>query len=90
MLGHHDGLIIDWHAANHLSTVDTEATVQDRAVLAVACHLSGQVDPDVTLPDALHFVGDAKQLVLEAIATVAGTHPDPDGSWPTDCSSSCP
>ena len=90
VLRHRDGVSIDWHAANRLSTVDTEATVQDRAVLAVACHLSGQVDPDVTLADALHFVGDAKQLVLEAIATITGTHPDPDGSWPTDCSPTCP
>lgn len=81
---------INWHAANHLSTVDTEATVQDRAILAVACHLSGEVDPDVPLADALHFVGDAALLVLESMRRVAGAHPKPDRSWPTDCSPSCP
>jgi hypothetical protein len=81
---------INWHAANHLSTVDTEATVQDRAILAVACHLSGEVDPDVPLADALHFVGDAALLVLESMRRVAGAHPEPGRSWPTDCSPSCP
>lgn len=84
------GITVDWPAANHLSTVDTDATVQDRAVLAIACHLSGEVEPDVSLADALHFVGDARQLVLESMARVAGAHPDPGGSWPTDCSPSCP
>lgn len=84
------GVMIDWPAANHLSTIDTEATVQDRAVLAIACHLSGEVEPDVSLADALHFVGDARQLVLESMERVAGAHPDPGGSWPTDCSPSCP
>ena len=81
---------IDWQAANHLSTVDTEATVQDRAIRAVACHMSGEVDPDVPLADALHFVGDAALLVLESMRRVAGAHPEPGRSWPTDCSPSCP
>lgn len=81
---------IDWHAANHLSTVDTEATVQDRAILAVACHLSGEVDPDLPLADALHFVGDAARSVLESMRRVTGAHPEPGRSWPTDCSPSCP
>ena len=89
-LTHVGGVAIDWHAANRLTTVDTEATVQDRAVLAVACHLSGHVDPDVSLADALHFVGDARELVLESMGRVAGTHPDPGGTWPTNCSPSCP
>lgn len=84
------GITVNWPAANHLSTVDTEATVQDRAVLAIACHLSGEVEPDVSLADALHFVGDAHRLVLESMERVAGAHPDPGGSWPTDCSPSCP
>ena len=84
------GVTIDWPAANHLSTVDTEATVQDRAVLAIACHLSGEVEPDVSLAEALHFVGDAHRLVLDSMERIAGAHPDPGGSWPTDCSPSCP
>lgn len=80
---------INWAVANRLSTIDTEATVQDRAILAVACHLSGDVDPLVSLPDALHHIGTGRQPVLEVIAHVAGSHPNPDAGWPVDCPA-CP
>lgn len=81
---------IDWAAASHLSTISTEATLQDRAVLTVACHLSGHVNPDATFADGLHFVGSARDLVLRVIEELAGAHPDPDRGWPSDCSPACP
>jgi len=58
--------------------------VQDRAVLAVACHLSDHVTPLVSLADALHHVGAARFMVLQAIDGLTGGHPDPHTRWPTD------
>lgn len=81
-----DGTRIDWVAANRLSTLYTEATVQDRAVLAVACHLSDIVTPHVSMLDALHCVGAARWDVLKALDSVTGRHPDPHAGWPVDCS----
>ncbi len=80
---------IDWTAANRLSVTHTKATLQDRAVLAIACHLSDCVEPLVSLPDALHYVGSGRAEVMKALIGLAGLHPDPQGTWPTDCPS-CP
>ncbi|RYC10548.1 hypothetical protein [Nocardioides zhouii] len=80
---------MDWTWANRLSTMDTEATVQDRAVLAVACHLSGHVTPLIPVAEALHNVGAARSIVLHAIDGLTGGHPDPHTSWAPSCPS-CP
>lgn len=84
-----DGGSINWTTANRLSVTHTEATLQDRAVLAIACHLSDCVEPLVSLPDALHYVGSGRAEVMKALIGLAGLHPDPHGTWPTDCPS-CP
>ena len=82
-----DGGSINWTTANRLSVTHTEATLQDRAVLAIACHLSDCVEPLVSLPDALHYVGSGRAEVMKALIGLAGLHPDPQGTWPTDCPS---
>lgn len=79
-----EGASIDWAQADRLSTIYTEATVQDRAVLAVACHLSDEVTPSVSLSDALHLVGAARPVVLRALDALTGKHPDTDAGWPTE------
>jgi hypothetical protein len=78
---------LDWRVANRLSVTHTEATAQDRAVLAIACHVSGRVDPLVPLPDALHDVGIARWDVMRALDSLAGR---PTGSAPPELPDSRP
>lgn len=64
-------LRLDWCAASRRTLLRSDATAQDRAVLAVACHLSDAVVPPVTLAAAMQHVGSARDAVLAAVAAVA-------------------
>lgn len=61
-------LRLDWRAASRRTLLRSDATEQDRAVLAIACHLSDAVVPPVTMAVALQRVGTARGIVLAAVA----------------------